>query len=236
MKKKIFVLTLTLLMVLNLAACASKKEENRLPDIPEPGSSVTQMEAAQASTEAETSDTDGAPVGTANVDLNYNGGYEFPEKVTVYHCSKCDEQYANQSYGDVLPIGEIGTEEYPVFKCHDMKINGHSFSDIEVYSSELDREYLKENEEYVIGEYEDDSVYIQLLKITSEGHYYGYLYDKTHPVKYTDGRVEYPQIYTYCPADPVTMEDMITALHAFNFTAVTEDDGNEHLHILPVIN
>ena len=234
MKKKIFAVTLIFLMTLNLTACASKKESPVLPDIPNPCIETPGL-AEEESMEA-VPESDSTAEETASVDLSYNGGYEFPEKVTVYHCGNCDEQYANESYGDVLPIGEIGTEEYPAFKCHDMKINGHSFSDVNVYSSELDREYLKENEEYVIGEYEDDSVYIQLLKITDDGYYYGYLYDKTHPIRRTTGAVEYPLIYTYCPADPITMEDMTTALHAFKFTTVAEDDGNEHLHILPVVN
>lgn len=235
MKKKIFVLTLTLLMTLNLAACASKKEEKRLPDIPEPGSSVTQMEVSQASTEVETYDATEAPVESARVDLNYNGGCEFPEEVTVGHCDDCDEQYANTTITEeLIPMSELDTNTYVTyFGYHDMKINGHSFSDVDVYSSELDREHMKE---YVIGEYEDDSVYIKLLKITDDGYYYGYLYDKTNPVRRATGAIEYPTIYAFCPADPITMEDMITALHAFNFTTVTEDDGNEHLHILPVIN
>lgn len=234
MKKKIIVVTLTLMMTLNLAACASKKGENRLPDIPEPSSAVTQMEATQASAEVETSDTTEAPVESARVDLNYNGGYEFPEKVTVGHCDDCDEQYANTMITEeLIPMSELGTNTYITYLgFHDMKINGHSFSDVDIYSSELDREYT---DEYIIGEYEDDSVYIKLLKITDDGYYYGYLYDKTNPVRRATGAVEYPTIYTYCPADPITMEDMTTALHAFNFTTVAEDDGNEHLHILPVV-
>lgn len=232
MKKILSVLTLTLLMVMNLTACTLNKESFVQAGIPDPGIKPLGLDVEESMEAVPESDstTEGAP----SIDLSYNGGYEFPEKVTVGHCTECDEAYANTMITDeLIPTSDVDTKEFVYLGYHDMIINEHSFYDVQVVASEIDREYMKD---YTIDDWEDESVYIKILQITDNGEYYGYLYDKTHPVKYTDGRVEYPQIYTYCPADPITTDDMITALHAFEFTNIPEDDGDEHLHILPVVN
>lgn len=226
MKKKIFVVIVTI--ILSMTACASKKQEDNLSAIAGTTAIMTETEIA----EKPLGENSEAEAVTESVDINYDGGYEFPEEATVTFCLDCDENA--ERYNTVVMTSEINVNECTTYQSHDMIINGHSFEEVEAYSNVLDRESMKEWDEYTIGEYEDDAVYIKLLKITDKGQYYGYLYDKTHPIKRTDGNVEYPEIYTYCPAKPVTFGDMITALHAFYFEVISGDEG-DHLHISPVI-
>lgn len=228
MKKKIFVVIVTI--ILSMTACASKKQEDNLSAIAGTTAIMTETEIA----EKPLGENSEAEAVTESVDTNYDGGYEFPEEATVGFCLDCDEDA--EEFDTLIATSDMDANEYKYMGCsfHDMIINGHSFEDVKIISTILDREQMKEWDEYTIGEYEDDAVYIKLLKITDKGQYYGYLYDKTHPIKRTDGNVEYPEIYTYCPAKPVTFGDMITALHAFYFEVISGDES-DHLHISPVI-
>lgn len=229
MKKKIFTVTTIVALSMGLTACASNKQADDLSAIAETKTITAETEL----TEKPPAENPEAEAKAESVDLNYNGSYEFPEEATVGFCLDCDEDA--EEFDTLIATSDMDASEYKYMGCsfHDMIINGHSFEDVKIIGTILDREQMKEWDEYTIGEYEDDAVYIKLLKITDKGQYYGYLYDKTHPIKRTDGNVEYPEIYTYCPAEPVTFGDMITALHAFQFEVIGGDEY-DHLHISAV--
>ena len=78
---------------------------------------------------------------------------------------------------------------------------------------------------------------ITLLSVTS-GDHYGYIIDKAHPLMRTSDKdhTYYPNISLYaCGEAPVTVNDCITALHAFDFEQA-EKDGIKHIHVSPVLN
>lgn len=167
----------------------------------------------------------------ANVDLNYKGACEFTENIIAEVCTECAEEYVNaMDKYDLIPADATKNKDYMCLTCNNVVVNDRLFTEVAIIPIELnqtEREYMQE---YVYDEYEDDSVYIKLLKVKENEHFYGYLYDKTRPMN-TYGFTEYPMVNAYCMTEPVTFEDMITVFNSFNFTVQSKDDGNEHLHV-----
>lgn len=214
MRKKLLVVALAVVTITNLVACSVSKKEN------------VQKEDAP--------------------NMEYEGTYEFPDVVSVAHCYTCDEDYKSYGwdYEEVIKMSDLGDKGYSTIAftkdgyeyLYPMVINGKEMEFVYTNMSSVPKSVkdTKYKDSKTIYEYEDDDVVICIMKSKEASICEGRLFDKTRTFTDVNGEeCVYLDITDY--DNDITVEDLITALNAFDYTIIKEDDGNKHLHILPKV-
>lgn len=170
-----------------------------------------------------------------SVDMSYIGTYELGTDSIAGYCEFCE--MVNRASSDSAEIDSFSNAKYEYIELFNMNIDDKNFKEVKVIALEGERYDAADSEKCVTFKYEDEKVDITLLSVTS-GDHYGYIIDKAHPLMRTSDKdhTYYPNISLYaCGETPVTVNDCITALHAFDFEQA-EKDGIKHIHVSPVLN
>lgn len=222
MKKNFLLMVLaTVLVIGGLVACGVNKGSGK-----EESSSWESVDEVYESEEE---------IKEQSVDMSYIGTYELGTDSIAGYCEFCE--MVNRASSDNAEIDSFSNAKYEYIELFNMNIDGKNFKEVEVIALEGERYDVAGLEKRVTFKYEDEKVDITLLSVTS-GDHYGYIIDKAHPLMRTSDKdhTYYPNISLYaCGETPVTVNDCITALHAFDFEQA-EKDGIKHIHVSPVLN
>ena len=218
MKKRALALVIMILATISIVACSYNKKNE---------------ETKESNKEKE-------------IDMEYEGTYEFPEYLSVAHCINCDEEYRHYGwdYEEEIKMSDVKDKAYSfvafskdgIDYSYPMIINGKEIDRVFVGMKDVPENVKKTAyEDYKVKySYEDDEVAIIIQESKKIQLCEGIIYDKTKSFTNIIGN-ECVGVTMESYDEEITVEDLITALKAFDYKIIEKKDAETHLHVLPKV-